>query len=99
MKTLLVLAQHPGLVETLRAGLDTEHYRIVHRASVEEAEPLLVHDLVSACLLDVEQTSVQEVWVLEKIRRRLPKIPIIIFAGSKQWEWRRKLTSRAQRTS
>jgi signal transduction histidine kinase/CheY-like chemotaxis protein len=87
MKTLLVLAQHPDLVETLRAGLNPEQYRIVHRASVEEAEPLLAHDLINACILDVELTSVQEVWVLEKLRRRLPKSPIIIFAGSKQLEW------------
>jgi signal transduction histidine kinase/DNA-binding NarL/FixJ family response regulator len=87
MKTLLVLAQHPDLVETLRAGLNPEQYRIVHRASVEEAEPLLAHDLISACILDVELTSVQEVWVVEKLRRRLPKSPIIIFAGSKQSEW------------
>jgi signal transduction histidine kinase/FixJ family two-component response regulator len=87
MKTLLVLAQHPELVEALRAGLNSEQYRIVHRASVEEAEPLLAHDLVNACVLDAELTSVHEIWVLEKIRRRLPKIPIIIFAASKQWEW------------
>lgn len=87
MKTLLVLAPHPELVEALRAGLSPEQYRIVHRVSVEEAEPLLAHGLASACVVDVELMSVQEVWVLEKLRRRAPKCPIVIYAGAKQWEW------------
>jgi signal transduction histidine kinase/DNA-binding response OmpR family regulator len=87
MKTLLVLAPHPELVETLRAGLDPEKYRIVHRVGAEEAEPLLAHGLANACLVDVELTGVQEVWILEKLRRRAPRCPIILFTGAKQWEW------------
>jgi signal transduction histidine kinase len=87
MKTLLVLAQHPELAEAIRASLSPEQYRIVHRAGVEEAEPLLAHGLASACIVDVELTSVQGVWMLEKLRRRAPKCPIIIYTGAKQWEW------------
>jgi signal transduction histidine kinase/CheY-like chemotaxis protein len=87
MKTLLVLAPHPELVEALRAGLNPEQYRIVHRVSVEDAEPLLAHGLANACIVDVELSGVQEVWILEKLRRRAPKCPIILFTGSKQWEW------------
>src|SRR5688572_9664567 len=87
MKTILVLAQHPELAETLRGGLSPEQYRIVHRATVDEAEPLLAHGLASACVVDVELTGVQEIWILEKLRRRATKCPIIIYAGAKQWEW------------
>lgn len=87
MKTLLVVAQHPELVETLRASLSPEQYRIIHRVNVEEAEPLLAHGLANACIVDVELTSVQEVWIIEKLRRRGSKYPIIIYAGAKQWEW------------
>ncbi len=87
MKTLLVLAPHPELAETLRAGLSPEQYRIVHRAGVEEAEPLLAHGLANACIVDVELAGVQEIWILEKLRRRAPRCPIILFTGSKQWEW------------
>jgi nitrogen-specific signal transduction histidine kinase/DNA-binding NarL/FixJ family response regulator len=87
MKTLLVLAQHPELAETLRAGLSPEQYRIVHRANVEEAEPLLVHGLASACIVDAEIAGVQEVWILEKLRRRTAKCPVIIYTGAKQREW------------
>ncbi|HYG21939.1 MAG TPA: ATP-binding protein [Verrucomicrobiae bacterium] len=87
MKTLLVLAPHPELAETLRAGLSPEQYRIVHRAGVEEAEPLLAHGLANACIVDVELAGVQEIWILEKLRRRAPRCPIILFTGSKQAEW------------
>ena len=87
MKTLLVLAQHPELYETLRTGLNSEQYRVVYRSGFDEAEPLLAHGLASACIIDVELTSVQEVWTIEKLRRRAPKVPIIIYASSKQWEW------------
>src|SRR6516165_6594905 len=87
MKTLLVLAPHPDLAETIRAGMNPEQYRIVHRVSVEEAEPILAHGLVNACIVDVELTSVQGVWLLEKLRRHAPKCPLIIYTGARQWEW------------
>ncbi len=87
MKTLLVLSPHPELAETLRTGLSPEQYRVVHRASLEEAEPLLVHSLTHACIIDVELTSVQGAWVLEKLRRRAPRMPVIVYTGVKQWEW------------
>ncbi len=87
MKTLLVLAQHPDLAEAVRAGLNPEQYRVIHRASLEEAEPLLVHGLADVCVLDVELSNVQGLWALEKLRRRAPKCPVIIYAGAKEWEW------------
>jgi signal transduction histidine kinase/DNA-binding NarL/FixJ family response regulator len=87
MKTLLVLAPHPELAESLRTGLSPEQYRIVHRTTVDEAEPLLAHGLANACIVDVELSSVQGVWVLEKLRRRAPKCPFIIYTAAKQWEW------------
>ena len=87
MKTLLVLAQHPELAEAIRAGFSPDQYRIVHRASTEEAEPLLAHGLASACIVDVELTSVQGVWMLEKLRRLGARCPLIIYTGAKQWEW------------
>jgi signal transduction histidine kinase/DNA-binding NarL/FixJ family response regulator len=87
MKTLLVLAPHPELVESLRTGLSPEQYRIVHRTTVEEAEPLLAHGIANACIVDVELSNVQGVWVLEKLRRRAARCPLIIYTGAKQWEW------------
>jgi signal transduction histidine kinase/DNA-binding NarL/FixJ family response regulator len=87
MKTLLVLAEHPDFAEAVRAGINPDQYRIIDRASLEEAEPLLVHGLAEACLIDVELTDVRGIWFLEKLRRKAPKCPIIIFTGAKQSEW------------
>src|SRR5437660_969288 len=87
MKTLLVLAPHPDLAEAIRTALNPEQYRILHRANLEEAEPLLAHSLVEACILDVEFTTIPGVWFLEKLRRRAPKCPFIIYTGASPWEW------------
>lgn len=87
MRTLLVLAPHPELAETIRAGSNPEQYRVVHRANLEEAEPLLAHGLVSACIVDVELTSAQGIWILEKLQRRASKCPVIVYTGDKQADW------------
>ena len=75
MKTILVLSAHPDFAETIRAGLNPEQYRVVHRLNVEEAEPLLAHGLVDACILDVDLMGVEGVWVIERLRRRDAKSP------------------------
>jgi nitrogen-specific signal transduction histidine kinase/DNA-binding NarL/FixJ family response regulator len=87
MKTLLVLAPHPDLAEAVRAALDPEKYRLIHRINLEEAEPLLTRGMVDACILDVDVANVQGIWVLEKLRRRLPLCPIIAYSGAREWQW------------
>jgi nitrogen-specific signal transduction histidine kinase/ActR/RegA family two-component response regulator len=87
MKTLLVLAPHPDFADSVSAALNPEQYRVIHRSNVEEAEPFLAHGLADLLILDVELTSVQGTWLLEKLRRRSPKSPIIIYTGARQWEW------------
>jgi signal transduction histidine kinase/DNA-binding response OmpR family regulator len=87
MKTLLVLVQHPELAETIRTAVNPEQYRVVHRATIEEAEPLLAHGLAQACILEAESSNVQGMWLLEKLRRRAPKCPVLIYAETKDWEW------------
>lgn len=86
MKTLLVLAEHPDFAEAIRGAVNAEQYRLVHRTTLEEAEPLLVHGLADACILDLELANVQGIWSLEKLRRRASKCPIIVFTAG-QWEW------------
>jgi DNA-binding response OmpR family regulator len=75
MKTILVLSNHPDFAETIRASLNPEQYRVVHRLNVEEAEPLLMHGLAGACILDVDLMGVEGVWVIERLRRRDAKRP------------------------
>jgi signal transduction histidine kinase len=87
MKTLLVLAEHPDLAEAVRAAVNAEQYRVLHRFNLEEAEPLLAHGLAQACIVDVELNNVQGIWFLERLRRRAPKCPVIVYAGAMQWEW------------
>jgi signal transduction histidine kinase len=87
MKTLLVLGPDPVLPETVRSGLDPEHYRVLHRATLEDAEPFLTQGLADVCIVDLELTGVQSIWLLERIRRRAPKCPVIVYAGRKQPEW------------
>jgi nitrogen-specific signal transduction histidine kinase/DNA-binding NarL/FixJ family response regulator len=87
MRTLLVLAEHPGLAEAVQAALNRESYRVLHRSSLEEAEPLLVHGLADVCILETELNNVQAIWLLEKLRRRAPLCPLIVFATAKTWEW------------
>jgi len=87
MKTLLILAPHPDLADAVRAALNPEKYRLIDRISLEEAEPLLTRGMLDGCLLDVELTNAQGIWVLEKLRRRLPHCPIIAYSATKDWQW------------
>ncbi len=87
MKTILVLSSHPDFAESIRSSLVAEQFRVVHRASLEEAEPLLVHGLVSACILDADLMGVEAIWCIEKIRRHNKQIPLIAFTGSGQAGW------------
>lgn len=87
MKTLLVLSEHPELAENVRAGLDSGLYRVLHRSSAEEAEPILAHELADACLVDMESSGVQGLWFLEKLSRFSNQVPIVVAIGVSEPEW------------
>jgi nitrogen-specific signal transduction histidine kinase/DNA-binding NarL/FixJ family response regulator len=87
MKTLLVLAPHPEMADAVRAAVNPEKYRIIHRIGIDEAEPLLTHGMLDICILDVELTSAQGIWVLEKLRRRLPSCPVLAYSAAREWQW------------
>ncbi len=87
MKTILVLSPHPDFVESVRAALSPEQYRIVHRLNVEEAEPLIVHGLASASILDADLMGVESVWVIERLRRRDTRTPIIAYTEATHSDW------------
>ena len=87
MKTILVLSAHPDFAETIRATLNPEQYRVVHRLGVEEAEPLLTHGLAGVCILDIDLMGVEGVWVIERLRRRAAKLPVIAYTAYSQSEW------------
>jgi signal transduction histidine kinase/CheY-like chemotaxis protein len=87
MKTILVLSLHPDFAETIREGLDAAQYRVVHRLSVDDAEPLLVHGLAAVCIVDVDLMGVEGIWVIERLRRHDAKSPVIVYTAGIQSEW------------
>jgi nitrogen-specific signal transduction histidine kinase/CheY-like chemotaxis protein len=87
MKTILVLSTHPDFAEAVRASLNAEQYRVVHRHTVDEGEPLLVHNLISACVLDADLMGVECVWIIERLRRRDARTPIIAYTELPQSDW------------
>jgi nitrogen-specific signal transduction histidine kinase/CheY-like chemotaxis protein len=87
MTMILVISEHPALAEAVCAALPGEDFRVVHRAGLEEAEPLLVHGVARAVILDVELSGVQAIWPVEKIRRWAPHAPLILCSGVRQAEW------------
>lgn len=54
---------------------------------VDAAEPLLVHGIINACILDVDLMGVQGIWVIERLRRRDAKCPIIAFTAATAADW------------
>ena len=87
MKTILVISPHPDFVETVRVALNAEEYRVVHRMDVDGAEPLLVHGIASACIVDIDLLGMQGVWIIERLRKRDPKCPIIAYTAATSSDW------------
>jgi signal transduction histidine kinase/DNA-binding NarL/FixJ family response regulator len=87
MKSILVLSNHPDFAETIRAGLDAARYRVVHRLTVDEAEPLLTHGLVAASILDADMMDVEIVWAVDRLRRYDAKSPVIVYASTGESAW------------
>lgn len=81
MKKLLVLTTHPETAAILRGAEGAEAWEIIERLGVEEAEPLLLHHLVDACVMDLDLDSVQAIWRIDKFRKRAPRCPLIIRAS------------------
>jgi signal transduction histidine kinase/DNA-binding NarL/FixJ family response regulator len=87
MKTILVLAPHPEFAAAIRAAVNLEQFRIIDRLDVDQAEPLLRPGLLDVCIFDAESATIQGLWTIEKVRRRIPDCPLLIYTASKQWEW------------
>ncbi len=87
MKTILVLTEHPDFAESVRAAVGPAEHRVIHRADLQSAEPLLNPQFLDACILDADLSSVQQLWLVEKLRRRLPNCPLLLCTGSAKAEW------------
>ena len=94
MKTILVISPHPESADTIRAGLDPDLYRVIHRASQEEADPILTQLLVQAVILDLDTDVIQGMWTVDRLHRRLPRVPVVIYAAGRQSEWEEEAFAR-----
>ncbi len=94
MKSILVLSPHPDFAEVIRAALAPDQFRIVHRTNVEDCEPLLVHGLAAACILDADLLGVENVWVIERLRRRDTKTPLIAYTATVNADWEEEVVLR-----
>jgi signal transduction histidine kinase/CheY-like chemotaxis protein len=87
MKSILVLSNHPDFAETIRAGLNPAQYRVVHRLTVDEAEPLLAHGLVAASVLDADLLDVEIVWAVDRLRSYDSKSSVIVYTSASESAW------------
>ncbi len=87
MKTLLVLGKNPALAASLRTVLDPQAYRVLAKGEVWEAEPLLRPGLIDAFVLDADQSSMQPLHMVQRLRRAITGCPIFIFTESQPWTW------------
>ncbi len=87
MRTILVLAQHPELPEAIRAALNAEEYRLIHRLNLEDAEPFLAHGIADVVILDTDSFHVHGAWAVEKLRRQHPHCPLLLYTGRPPLEW------------
>jgi signal transduction histidine kinase/CheY-like chemotaxis protein len=87
VRNLLLISNQPafaGQFQTAAAGLAG---RIIHRATVAEAEPLLHPALVDGCVLHATGAGVETIWAIDQIRQRSPTLPLILFTESADWNW------------
>ncbi len=87
MKTVLVVAEHPELAQALPQALHADAYRVLHRSTIEDAEPLLGGGVIDVCIVDIAPGNIQGMWTIEKLRRRMPSVPVMVFVGGKPWEF------------
>ena len=87
MKTLLVLAGHPGFAAAVRAALDPHQFRMVAQAELREAEPFLRSGFIDACVLDADLNRAQPIRAVEELRALAPRCPLILYASAAQGQW------------
>jgi len=87
MKTIFVLSPHPETAEAIRAGLNPEQYRVIHRTGQAEVDPMIARGLAQAVIVDTEFTGLQGVWFVERLRRHNPHCPVIFYVSNRHAEW------------
>jgi signal transduction histidine kinase len=87
MRTLLVLTRQPSLVAAIQAVLDPTKFQLIAKEEGMEAEFLLARGAIDVAILDVELTDSKAIRLIEQVKSFAPGCAILIYSGSKQWEW------------
>jgi signal transduction histidine kinase/DNA-binding response OmpR family regulator len=87
MRTLLVITRQAALTPALASVLDATKFQLISKEDVGDAEFLLARGAIDASILDVELTDARAIRSIDEVRSFAPSCPILIYTGSKQWEW------------
>jgi len=87
MKTLLVIAPDSALVAALRAALDPGRYRLAAQTDLHMDDMSLTGGVVDACILDVDLTTVEPIRLIERARKALPNVPLLLYATDSHRAW------------
>jgi signal transduction histidine kinase/DNA-binding NarL/FixJ family response regulator len=87
MKTLLVISPNNSLAAAVRATLDSSRYRIIEHDSFREDQLRLTGASIDLCVFDADLTTVEPSRIIERLRRLLPRCPVILYATDSHWSW------------
>jgi signal transduction histidine kinase/DNA-binding NarL/FixJ family response regulator len=87
MRTLLIIAPNTGLAAAVRAALDASRYRVIEHNDFRDDELRLTGASIDACIFDVDLTTVEPIRSIERLRRLLPRCPVILYASEAHWSW------------
>jgi signal transduction histidine kinase/DNA-binding NarL/FixJ family response regulator len=87
MRTLLIIAPNTGLAAAIRAALDSSRYRVIEHDNFREDELRLTGASFDLCVFDTDLTTVEPIRDIERLRRLLPRCPVILYASDSHSSW------------
>jgi signal transduction histidine kinase/DNA-binding NarL/FixJ family response regulator len=87
MRTVLVIAPDPAMTAAVRQALAPDRYRVIEHTALSEDELRLTAPAIDACVFDADLTTIEPIRQVERLRRVLPRCPIILYASDAQSSW------------
>ena len=87
MTNLLVIAPNNNLAAAVRVALDPSRYRLIEHDGFREEELRLTGAGIDLCIYDADLTTVEPIRNLERLRRLLPRCPVILYSDDSHWSW------------
>ncbi len=87
MRTLLIISPNNTLAAAVRAALDASRYRVIEQETFREDELRLTGASFDVCVFDADLTTVEPIRDIQRLRRLLPRCPVILYASDSHWSW------------